>query len=182
MGGFEWGRGKKHNSIKPSAYFFINLSLCRRRSPFAPPVSIIDARPRLAIPPLPLHSSRDAIVFRPLPHLCWFGAIIPLPLACQCHRRIRAAAAAIRLSPRHRPPKLFPRIEALFLISSPTPDADAGVGMLGVDVIEADATPTRRHHRCTSAAAAAAGEPRHCNTQQPLNAASQLQRSAEISL
>jgi hypothetical protein len=120
LGGFEWGRGKKHNSIKPSAYFFINLSLCRRRSPFAPPVSIIDARPRLAIPPLPLHSSRDAIVFRPLPHLCWFGAIIPLPLACQCHRRIRAAAAAIRLSPRHRPPKLFPRIEALFLISSPT--------------------------------------------------------------
>ena len=120
LGWIRVGGGKKYNSIKPSAYFFINLPLCRRRSPFAPPASIIDARPRLAVPPLPLHSSRDAIVIRPLPCLCWFGAIIPLPLARRRHRRIRAAAAAIRLSPRHRPPKLFPRIEALFFISSPT--------------------------------------------------------------
>ena len=119
MGGFEWGRGKKHNSIKPSAYFFINLPLCRRRSPFAPPASIIDARPRLADPSIPLHSSCDAIIISPLPRLCWFGSIILLPLARRRHRRIRAAAA-IRLSPRHRPPKLFPRIDALFFISSPT--------------------------------------------------------------
>jgi hypothetical protein len=78
------------------------------------------------------------------------------------------------------PPKTFTSNRSI--IFDILANADAGVGMLGVDVIEADATPTRRHHRCTSAAAAAAGEPRHCNTQQPLNAASQLQRSAEISL
>jgi len=31
--------------------------------------------------------------------------------------------------------------------------------MLGIDVVEADATPTRRHRRCTSAAAAACRTP-----------------------
>ena len=56
LGGFEWGGDQKYNSIKPSAYFFYYLPLCRRRSPFAPPASIIDARPCLAVPPLPLQS------------------------------------------------------------------------------------------------------------------------------
>jgi len=78
------------------------------------------------------------------------------------------------------PPETFPSNRSIvFYILA---DADAGVGMLGVDVVEADATPTRRPRRRTSPPATAAGDRHHCNTQQPLNAASQLQRSAEISL
>jgi hypothetical protein len=180
LGRFEWGRGKKYNSIKPSpsAYFFINFPLCRRCSPFALPASIIDTRPRLAVPPLPLCSSRDTIVASPLP-ACAGSAPSP-----PCPWLVDAIVASVPPPPPYAyplaiAPQIFPSNRSI-IFGILLANADASVMMiLGSD--DADAMPMRRHHCCTSAAAAAAAEPHHCNMQQPPNAASQLQHSAKIS-
>ncbi len=80
--------------------FFI-LVLCRCHTPFAPPVSMIDGRPHLAIFPLPCHFFGNTIDALPLPWLVWSGTIDPLPLPCRHHCHICTTAAIIGLSPCH---------------------------------------------------------------------------------
>ena len=163
------GARKKYNSIKPSAYFFIYLPLCRRRSPFAPSASIVNARPRVAVPPLPLHSSPPS----PPPPL----SLSPSPLSsssssqptfprCRhlchhhhcCHRRRRCR----HHNRRHRLRRPFHRCRR----------RRRRRRRCGCRQRKA-----RSHCRCTSTAAATA-KPRRCNMQQPPSAASELQLSA----
>ena len=67
-------------------------------------------------------------------------------------------------------PRSFPSNRSV--VSDIFDDADAGVAMLGVDVVEADATPTRRRRDAIVTVLLLPpppAEPRRCNTQQPLN-------------
>ncbi len=90
--------GGVSNSIELSLVhiFHFILALCHRCTPFIPPASIIDGRPRLAISPLPCQFCREAIITLPLPCLCWSGAIVPLSFPPQHYHCIRNAATTTR--------------------------------------------------------------------------------------
>ncbi len=158
------GARKKYNSIKPSAYFFIYLPLCRHRSPFAPSASIVNARPRVAVPPLPLHSSPPSppppLSLSPSP-LSSSSSLQPTFPRCRhlchhhhcCHRRRRCR----HHNRRHRLRRPFHRCRR----------RRRHCRRCGCRRRKA-----RSHRRCTSTAAATA------KPQQPPSAASELQRSA----
>ena len=154
------GGGKKYNSIKPSAYFFINLPLCCRRSPFALSASIVDARPRVAIPPLPLHSSPPS----PPPPLSLLPSQPTFPHRrhlCHHHRCCRRRHRCCHHNRRHRLCRPFHRCHCR-----------RRRRCCGCRQRKA------RSHCCCTSTAAAATKPCRCNTQQSPSTTSELQRSA----
>ena len=162
------GGRKKYNSIKPSAYFFINLPLCRRRSPFAPSALIVNACPRVAVPPLPLHSSPPSpppsLSLSPSPSSSSSSSQPTFPRRrhlCHHHHCCRRRCRFRHHNRRHRLRRPFHRCRR----------RRRRRRRCGCRRRKA-----RSHRRCTSTAAATA-KPRRCNTQQPPSAASELQRS-----
>ncbi len=83
--------------------FFLVLCLCC--TPFPPPASIVNGRPRLAIFPLPLHLFGDAILALPLPCLCQSGTMPSSPCSCLVDTIFASA-----LSP---PPPRYPYLLAI---------------------------------------------------------------------
>ena len=164
------GGRKKYISIKPSTYFFINLPLCRRRSPFAPSASIVNACPRVAVPPLPLHSSPPSppppLSLSPSPSSSSSSSQPTFPRRrhlCHHHHCCRRRRRFRHHNRRHRLRRPFHRCRRR--------RRRRRRRRCGCRRRKA-----RSHRRCTSTAAATA-KPRRCNTQQPPSATSELQRS-----
>jgi len=160
------GGRKKYNSIKPSAYFFINLPLCRCRSPFTPSASIVNARPCVVVPPLPLHSSPPSppppLLLTPSPSSSSSQPTFPRRRhLCHHHHCCRRCRRCRHHNRRHRLRHPFHRCRRR-----------RRRRRCGCRRRKAQS-----HRRCTSTAAATA-KPHYCNMQQPPSATSELHRSA----
>ncbi len=94
----------------------------------------------LAVFPLPCYLCGDATVASPLPHLCWSGAIVPLPLPCQRNCCICTTAATIHLSPCHHCLRTSIALGASFLAIFTNADTNVII-LYALSLDDADTNP-----------------------------------------